>query len=220
MRSILFALLLTTSLVACKKESGNAASDKPADNKAAENKPAEVPGAGQLPLAPAPEEPKPADNMAGSGSDMAGSAGAAAASTEAVDVCAILTKQQVEEATKAKVTGEPMKDAATGSYLGGCKWMTDKGTVSVSARPIAEYDATAAGGTDVPGVGAAAKMTKSGMMMKLEGKPYFLHVMTMKGSKIDEGQTKEVAMRCGGPPPQMEPKPAPPTPNAPPKTKN
>ncbi len=198
MRSILFALLLV-SAVACKKESGNSSSatteTKPADPKVAEGSAA---------------APKPAD-MTAQGS---GSAGAAAMpmNGEPVDVCAILTKDQVEKATGAKVVGEPTKDAPQGSLLGGCMWTTDKGAVSVSARPASEYDATAASGTDVPGVGAGAKMTKSGLLMKLEGKPYFLHVMTMNGTKIDPEKTKEVAMMCGGPP--MNPtEPNPPTKN-------
>ena len=175
MRALLFALVVVSAVGCKKKEISEPAGNKPAETKPAETKPAEptTPTAPPPAEAKAPEAPPPAD---------------------VPDLCTLLTKDQVEAAL-GKVTGEPMTQASQGSFLGSCTWMAEKGSVILSARPANEFDATAAvnKGTDVAGVGEKASMTKTGLLVKLAGKSYFLHVMTMSGSKMDDASAEAIA---------------------------
>jgi hypothetical protein len=175
MRALLFALVVVTAAGCKKKEVGEATGNKPAETKPAETKPGEptTPTATPPAEAKAPEAAPPAD---------------------VPDLCTLLTKEQVE-AAMGKVTGDPMKQASQGSFLGSCTWMTEKGSAILSARPANEYDATAAmnKGTDVAGVGEKASMTPTGLLVKLAGKGYFLHIMTMTGSKMDNATAEAIA---------------------------
>jgi len=174
MRALLFALVVVSAVGCKKKEVSEPAGNKPAETKPAETKPTE----------PTPAAPPAAEAKAPE----------AAPPTDVPDLCTLLTKEQVE-ATMGKVTGEPMKQALQGSFLGSCTWMAEKGSIILSARPGNEFDATAAvnKGTDVAGVGEKASMTKTGLLVKLAGKGYFLHIMTMSGSKMDNASAETIA---------------------------
>lgn len=172
MRVILSALLVC-SLVACgKKKEGDSSSAK------TETKPAET------------ETAKPADPATPPPS-------APSANGEPVDACAFASKDDVEKLLGGKLMADPEKQAAAGSMLGGCTWMSDKGVIgTVSARPAGEYDSTAGmdkDAKDLAGVGDKAKMTKYGALVQPAGKPYFMQVMVMDGGKLDEAKTTELS---------------------------
>lgn len=122
-----------------------------------------------------------------------------AASGTPVDTCAFVTKDQVKAVLGTDPEGEPEKNAATGSMLGGCNWRDKdfKSMLSVQARPAGEFEATAKyakGQKEVPGIGEKAYMTEAGMFVKVAGKPYFLHVMAMGAdAKQDEAKATELA---------------------------
>jgi hypothetical protein len=172
MRVILSALLVC-SLFGCskKKEEGET---KPATT---ETKPVEIDTS-----KPGPEAPPPA----------------AAANGTPVDPCTFVSKDQVKALVGADID-EPEKMAAMGSMLGGCNWRKPdfSAMLSVQARPVGEFDATANVGKnkkEVPGVGEKAFMTDAGMFVKVAGKPYFLHVMAMgANAKQDEAKATELA---------------------------
>lgn len=166
---VVLAALIFSSLIACsKKEGDKPAETKPTETKTTETKPTEAPAA--APVAPA------------------------APAAAAVDTCAFATKEQIETALGGKSMVDPKADPATGSFLGGCTYMTDAGTASVSARPADEFDATARKGTEVAGIGEKAMQTDSGLLVKVAGKPYFLHVMVLgKTGSQDAAKASEVA---------------------------
>jgi len=172
---IVLSGLLACSLVACKKkqESSESATSATASGSAA-----------AAPSGSAATEP-------------AGSAAAAPpamkVSGEPVDACALLTKEQAGAALGGTVEGEPEKMAAQGSMLGMCTWMAGTTMGSVSARPANEFEGTTRDGKAVPGIGEQAMMTKSGLMVKLAGKPHFLQVMAMSTNGLDEAKTIELA---------------------------
>jgi hypothetical protein len=104
-----------------------------------------------------------------------------------IDVCSWVPKDQIE-AVLGKLSKEPQTLKKMGAQLGGCTWETGEMTIAtVTPRPAGEFDGTvkASGDpTDVPGVGEKAVNTsKAGMLVKVAGKPYFLHVMVIKGAQ-------------------------------------
>ena len=129
---------------------------------------------------PAKTESAPASTQAAA---PAGATEPAAPAKEALDICAKISKEDIE-ASVGKLTGEPTPTPAQGSLLGQCDWMTDAGMASVSARPANEYDATASAyskeAKEVAGIGEKAVATKYGYLIKRAG-PYMLPVMVMTG---------------------------------------
>jgi hypothetical protein len=121
----------------------------------------------------------------------------AAPSTAAVDTCAFVAKEDVEKLLGGKLMADPDKQEATGSMLGGCSWMSDKGEIAtVSARPAGEFDGTVGmdkDAKDLAGVGEKAKMTKYGALVQPAGKPYFMQVMVMANGGNDEAKTADLA---------------------------
>lgn len=118
-----------------------------------------------------------------------------------VDACALLARGDAE-AVIGKLKGEPEAMAAQGSMLGMCTWNGANGTVSVSARPAREFDDTIRylqrrkkAADPVPGLGAKAYQTGSGLMVQPKGKPYFLQVIGMRRFKIDGEVAAEAARK-------------------------
>jgi hypothetical protein len=173
MRIVLSAVLVCSLFGCGKKKEGDTST------KTSETKPADTAAPGEKPADPTTPPP---------------SAPAAAA---AVDTCAFVSKDDVEKVLGSKLMADPDKQAATGSMLGGCSWMTDKGVIgTVSARPAAEYDGTVGmdkDAKDLAGVGERAKMTKYGALVQPAGKPYFMQVMVMANGGNDEAKTTELS---------------------------
>lgn len=121
---------------------------------------------------------------------------APAARGEAVDICAKISKEDIESSV-GTLTGDPMPTPAQGSLLGMCNWMTDAGMASVSARPVNEYDATvsayAEGSSEVAGIGEKTVATKVGHLIKPAGKPFMLQVMVTAGGKPDPVKSEALA---------------------------
>lgn len=170
-----YAIVMVAALAGCSKKdketpaaTGNAGPS--------ETKPTETTG---TPTTPAkPPEPSPTPSLAG---------GAAPAP---VDVCSFVTPDVVS--VIGPVKGEPTKLDASGSLLGGCSYPLETGMASVQARPSREYSMTGNRGEpkDVAGVGQSAKFSaKTGLVVELAGKPYFLHVMVMTTKGLDEEKT-------------------------------
>jgi hypothetical protein len=117
-----------------------------------------------------------------------------------VDTCAML-----DSASALSVIGKPYKEAeaqpAQGSLLGQCNWFGDKGMLMLSARPAVEYKGTVdyagkkGGATPVDGLGSAASMTGSGLMIQPEGKPYFVIVYSMAGGKFSEASALDIGRK-------------------------
>lgn len=165
---LLFSVLLICSAIACKKKEEPAKTDNAPAAKTEPSAPAE-PAAPAAPAAPA---------------------------NESVDICAKLTKADIESVV-GKATAEPEATPPQGSLLGMCNWMTDAGMASVSARPAGEYDATVRAVKDVKdvaGVGEKAVTSKVGVLVKLADKPFMLQVMVMstKG-QLDPAKTEALA---------------------------
>jgi hypothetical protein len=114
----------------------------------------------------------------------------AAPSAATVDVCAMLTKADVEAVIGA-LSKEPKAATPTGSLLGQCEYTSMdlkakpmKVTIAmVSAHPAGEFDGTMkmmakrSPLTPVSGLGSKAFDTQSGLMILPAGKPYFLSVV-------------------------------------------
>lgn len=112
---------------------------------------------------------------------------------KAVNVCALLTPAEAG-AVLGTTVGEATPDAPQGSLLGGCKYVSMKGIIMLSARPVSEFDATVKAYKDftsVSGVGEGVKASYSptlGMLMSQSAKPYFLQISIAGGSG---GKTSE-----------------------------
>ena len=120
-----------------------------------------------------------------------------------VDTCKLLSKPDAEALVGA-LSAQPEAEAAQGSLLGMCTWAGAKGRFSVAARPAAEFDDTIRSlqrrkkqADAVPGLGAKAYQTRSGLMVQPQGKPYFLQVLAFKGAKRDAGLAVEGARKLG-----------------------
>lgn len=160
---------------------------------------AAAPAAKPAATAPAPEgsaapAPTPAAEPAAAA---AGTPAMPAAAGAPVDTCAMMPADKVEPIA-GKLVMPPSSSPATGSMLGSCMSATDKGiAVAIEARPVGEFDATASAskGKEVAGIGEKASMTEHGLMVKVAGKPYFLHVMATdtKTTKQDEAMATALA---------------------------
>jgi hypothetical protein len=120
---------------------------------------------------------------------------------EPVDVCAMVSREDAE-AVLGKLMKEPETQAAQGSMLGGCNYMSESGTfMMVSARPAGEFDGTVkytekkGPYTEVPGLGEKAYDTTAGVMVQPAGKPYFVVVFAAGGSGAQGSKALELAKK-------------------------
>lgn len=138
------------------------------------------------------EDKKPAGSAAPASTASGTPSGAAAPTPPpakaAVDVCSFATKEQIEGAI-GKLSGEPKASTPQGSLLGGCEYETeDMTSVLAHARPAGEYDGTvdASGALgDVAGLGEKTTNTRAGLLIKVAGKSYFLHVFAAGAKGMD-----------------------------------
>lgn len=104
----------------------------------------------------------------------------AVAAPSKVDTCALVPKDKLE-ATVGKVSSNWAQEMEPGAVLlGTCGAVTDKGHVTVEARPSDQMDGRAKNASNahpVAGVGQKAVMTESGLLVQPAGTGYFLVVM-------------------------------------------
>lgn len=106
---------------------------------------------------------------------------------EAVDVCAMLDPEAVQE-VMGTLAGGLRSQPSQGSQLGGCVFETPNSVIMVSvyARPAAEYEGTVAYASElspahpVEGVGSEAVFTKSGLYVRYDDAHYFIHVIATR----------------------------------------
>jgi len=121
---------------------------------------------------------------------------------EPVDVCAMLSKEDVE-AEVGPLASDPSVDSAAGSFLGGCTFVTANGAaINVSARPAHEYEGTVEYATrrgpaeKVADVGTEAVFTKVGLFVKYDDAPYFIQVLAAKTPGVwDKELSAELAKK-------------------------
>jgi hypothetical protein len=105
---------------------------------------------------------------------------AAQAPAKATDFCALLTAAEAGETLGAAVS-ETKPETPQGSLLGGCKYGSSSGVVTLMARPAREFDASVKAYKDLKtldGTGANGFFSPTvGMLLSQPGKPYFIHVM-------------------------------------------
>ena len=169
-------LVLLTAIVAMfgcsKKEDAGSAPGK-----------ATPAASGVAPSASAPAAPamKPPDPVAAEGR---------------VDICSWVTLDQVSAAV-GKVTRPGSPSSVGGGRLGGCSWYYDSGTATATARKAGEYSGTVSASgstTDVPGLGKRAASTKdAGVMVELDGKPYFLDFIVTSPAGINAEKSLALA---------------------------
>lgn len=177
-------VLLVTGCSKTEEAATPAAETKTAEAKPAETKPADA----------QPTDAKATDAQPATATPPA-------VSGEPVDTCAMLSKADAE-AMLGTLSAEPTADTPQGSLLGGCKYFGKKAYAAISARPASEYEDTVKFSTDekqpgkqVAGLGTAASTTKYGLMIKLEGKPYFLTVSAGSMGKTDDALAETVARK-------------------------
>ena len=118
----------------------------------------------------------------------------------ALDLCAMLPKPEAESVVGTIKNVTTMK--AQGSLLGECTFEGANGTLSMAARPAAEYEATVRetfdkGKPPEPAQGLAGKAVKSkyGLLYQPAGKPYFLQVIGRRGGVEDMALALEGAKK-------------------------
>lgn len=117
-------------------------------------------------------------------------AAAGAAHAAPVDVCAMLPQPEAQAVVGKIRNVTSMK--AQGSLLGECTFEGAQASLSMAARPAAEYEATVAAASDKgkapePAQGLAGKAVKSkyGLLYQPSGKPYFLQMIGRRGDNED-----------------------------------
>lgn len=151
-----------------------------------------------------PSSPAPAPAQAPAAAQEAVKAAPAAPmplNAASVDTCALIARADVE-AVVGPLAQDPKADQPQGSLLGGCDFMTaDYTSVSVSARPAREFDATVkyagekAALQPVAGLGEKAFQTRYGLMIQPAGKPYFLTVVVLSGGAMNAALSLDIARK-------------------------
>jgi hypothetical protein len=140
---------------------------------------------------------KDSDNIPAAAREAAASAPPLPPSATSVDVCAMLSRADVESVI-GKLTEEPKASAAQGSLLGECTYTSvdvkaipiKVALVSVSARPAGEFEGSVqAFGksrpmTPVPGLRAKAFEGSGTILFQPVGKPYFIMVTGTKSLEV------------------------------------
>ena len=125
-----------------------------------------------------------------------GSVASADAAPAGVDPCSFASREEIEKAI-GPLTTEPTKTPPSGAVMGGCQFELANRQVVVDVRPVGEYDATVAldkKATPLADIGEAAMASEAnGVMVKVTGKPYFLHVMALAGSTHDNESAAALA---------------------------
>ena len=113
-----------------------------------------------------------------------------------IDPCSFASRDDIEKAV-GPLTTEPTKTPPSGAVMGGCQFELANRQVVVDVRPVGEYDATVAldkKAKPVTGIGEAAMASdQNGVMVKVAGKPYFLHVMALAGGTHDNASATRLA---------------------------
>lgn len=116
-----------------------------------------------------------------------------------VDVCAMAPKAEIQKII-GPLLREPSPNTSTRSLLGSCLFMSETSMfVTMSARRTADYEQAVKfatrneAGKPVKGLGAEAMSTELGLLIRLEGKPYFLTVLAGKSGTMDHDTSLRVA---------------------------
>jgi hypothetical protein len=98
-----------------------------------------------------------------------------------VDVCKLMTTAEAGEVLGTTID-VATPDTPQGSLLGGCKYLSMRGILTVSARPAGEFDATLRSMRNATPVEAGAGVKahysdRLGLIVSQGAKPYFLHIV-------------------------------------------
>ena len=117
-----------------------------------------------------------------------------------VDVCAMLPEAEAQSVLGKIRNVTSMKPQ--GSLLGECSFEGANASLSIAARPAAEYEPTIAAAFDkgkapeaAAGLPGKAVKSKYGLLYQPAGKPYFLQVIGRRGDGADMAIALEGAKR-------------------------
>ena len=127
-------------------------------------------------------------------------AASGAAHAAPIDVCAMLPQAEAQSLVGKIRNVTSMKPQA--SLLGECTFEGANATLSMAARPAAEYESTIAAASDkgkapeaAQGLAGKAVKSKYGLLYQPAGKPYFLQVIGRRGDNEDMALAVDAAKR-------------------------